>query len=199
MEEEKELCVAIFKEITGRDLLTNISKGEEYIKLIQYLRNETVSLDTVSVRKSSVRHQIFSSVRHPRQRKHINVPNVTRASGGVRSSSHAASEKDPTFVSNVGKASDETLTLEITREPTLARGPSNACTVEKALVISQCSPSTSKPTQVRSPQPAVGSASDRVFTPTDTSESTQEKNPLCVLSVGSASKRHTSSGTVNFT
>ena len=34
----------------------------------------------------------------------------------------------------------------------------------------------------------------------DTSESTQEKNPLCVLSVGSASKtRHTSSSTVNFT
>uniref|UniRef100_A0A663LSI4 Uncharacterized protein n=1 Tax=Athene cunicularia TaxID=194338 RepID=A0A663LSI4_ATHCN len=68
-------------------------------------------------------------------------------------------EKGPTLVSNVGKASDETLTLEITREPTLVKGPSNACTVEKASVISQRSPSTSKPTQARSPQPAVGSVS----------------------------------------
>lgn len=33
MEGEKELCVAIFKAITGSDLPTDISKGEEYTKI----------------------------------------------------------------------------------------------------------------------------------------------------------------------
>lgn len=39
MEGEKGLCVAIFKEIAGRDLPADISKGEEYTKSIQYLCN----------------------------------------------------------------------------------------------------------------------------------------------------------------
>lgn len=39
MEGEKELRVAFFREIAGRDLHTDISKGEEYTKLIHYLRN----------------------------------------------------------------------------------------------------------------------------------------------------------------
>lgn len=49
----------------------------------QKMRQEMITLDTVSLRKSSVRHRIFSSVRHPRQRKPTNVPSVTRASGGA--------------------------------------------------------------------------------------------------------------------
>lgn len=35
MEGEKELCAAIFKEAVGKALPKNISKGEEYTKLIQ--------------------------------------------------------------------------------------------------------------------------------------------------------------------
>lgn len=38
MEEEKELCVPIIK-ISGGDLPTDVSKGEEYNKLIQYRCN----------------------------------------------------------------------------------------------------------------------------------------------------------------
>lgn len=49
----------------------------------QKMRQEMITLDTVSLRKSSVRHRIFSSVRHPRQRNPTNIPSVTRASGGA--------------------------------------------------------------------------------------------------------------------
>lgn len=148
------------------------------------------------VRKSSARHQTFSSVRHPRQRNPTNVPNVTRASGGsliYLNTGDPTQVRSPSYAVSVGKTSGWAPTLSPTEECTQEKGPTLVLNVGTASAENVALEITREPTLARDLSNACNVKKASVISQRSpsTSKPTWVRSPVCAPNVWSAhAKRH---------